>query len=341
LKLVVFGPERLGTLLENGEILDLNLAYTAYLSSRGVARAYAHAHATLPSNFQSFLEEGESAVEAAREAVDYVEERLERDVSGPRGEKILFKPEEVRIRAPLPSLASRIACAGANFYDHAANAYSMIKGVRITVEDIRREVEAGRHVPWGFWKFAHNVVGPEGEVIYPARSQRLDYEVEVAAIFGRAGKDIPEEEAMDYIFGYTILNDFSLRDQREQRGAFAFGKNFDTSVGFGPCIVLKDEIPDPHVLGMEFRVNGEVRQRGSMRDMIRKFPFWISYLTRDLTFYPGDMIASGTCAGTALDTSPRDAEGRTSPERFLKPGDVVEAEVERIGLLRNYIVRKT
>ncbi|MFB0543480.1 MAG: fumarylacetoacetate hydrolase family protein [Candidatus Bathyarchaeia archaeon] len=339
MKLVVFDSKKLGAVLGGGEIVDLNLAYATYLSRRGVNRPYAHAHATLPPTLQSFLEEGGRATAAAQEAVGYVEENLEKGVSGPRGEKVVFKPDEVRVRAPLPSLGSRIACAGANFYDHAAGAASM-RGVRVTVEDIRRDVEEGRHVPWGFWKFAHNVAGPEEEVVYPARTQRLDYEVEVAAVFGRAGKDIPEEVAMNYIAGYTILNDFSLRDRQEQRGSFAFGKNFDTSVGLGPCIVLKDEVPDPYVLRMELKVNDEVRQKGSMRDMIRKFPFWVSYLTRDLTFYPGDMIASGTCAGTAMDTTPRDAEGRTSPERFLKPGDVVEAKVEKIGTLKNYIVQK-
>ena len=339
LKLVVFNRNRLGAVLGNGEIVDLSLAYAAYLSGKGVSRPYAHAEASLPSNLQAFIEEGEPAIAAAREAIEHVETGLEKGIAGPRGEKIVYKPEEARIRAPLPSLAARIACAGANFYDHAAGAASM-RGTKVTVDDIKRDVEAGKHVPWGFWKFARNVAGPDEAVIYPAKTQRLDYEAEVAAIFGKAGKDISEAGAMDYIFGYTILNDYSLRDVREQQGSFTWGKNFDTSVGLGPCVVLKDEIPDPHVLGMELRVNGQLRQNGSMKDMIRKFPFWVSHLTKDFTFYPGDIISGGTCAGTAMDSSPRDAEGKTSPEKFLKPGDLVEAKVERIGTLRNRVVRK-
>jgi len=340
LKLVVFSPNRLGAILGKGEIVDLNLAYASHLKEEGLSRPYAHACSSLPSCLQAFIEEGETALCAAREAIEYVEKSLEKGIMAPRGEKIVYKPEEAHIRAPLPSLASRIACAGANFYDHAAGAASM-RGTKVTVDDIKRDVEAGKHVPWGFWKFARNVAGPDEAVIYPAKTQRLDYEVEVAAVFGKAGKDIPESEAMDYVFGYTILNDFSLRDVREQQGSFAWGKNFDTSVGLGPCVVTKDEIPDPYVLGMELKVNGQLRQNGSMKDMIRRFPFWISHLTRDFTFYPGDIISGGTCAGTAMDTTPRDAEGKTSPEKFLKPGDIVEATVEKIGTLRNKVTQKS
>jgi len=339
LKLVVFGPNKLGAILAEGDILDLNLAYAAYLSTKKVSRPYAHANAVLPSDLQCFLEEGDPARAAAIEAVGYAEKNLEKGFIGPKGEKIVLKPGEANIRAPLPSLASRIACAGANFYDHAAGA-EIVRGVKITVDDIKREVEAGKRPPWGFWKFARNVAGPDEPVVYPAKTQRLDYEAEVAIVFGRKGKDISEKDAMDYIFGYTILNDFSLRDVREQQGSFAWGKNFDTSVGLGPCIVTKDEIPDPYILEIQLRINGQTRQNGSMKDMIRKYPFWISHLTRDFTFYPGDIISGGTCAGTAMDTTPRDAEGKTSPEKFLKPGDTIEATIKKIGSLKNYVIKK-
>ena len=340
MKLIVFGPKRLGAILEKGEIVDLNLAYTTYLAMKGDSQSSAHAATILPPDLQSFLEEGNSAMTAAHEAIEFVKAHLEGDL-GPSGEKIVFKPEEVAVRAPIPSPSSKIANAGSNFYDHAAGVASMIRGTEVTPNEVKQNLEAGRHVPWGFWKFARNVVGPDGAVIYPARTQRLDYEVEIAAIFGRAGKDVSEKDAMNHIFGYTILNDFSLRDPQEaSRSHFVLSKNFDTSVGFGPCIVTKDEVPDPYNLAMKLRVNGQVRQNGSSRDMIRRFPFWISFLTRDLTFYPGDIVSSGTCAGTALDTSPRDAEGKTGPERFLKPGDVVEAEVEKIGVLRNRVTKK-
>jgi 2-keto-4-pentenoate hydratase/2-oxohepta-3-ene-1,7-dioic acid hydratase in catechol pathway len=336
MRLVVYGPNRLGCLLEDGSIIDLNLAYTALLDRRGVARPYAHACSQLPADLLGFIKEGDPAIRAAEEAVSFVGGG---GVEGPRGERLVFNPGEVKVRAPLPSFASRIAMAGANFYDHTAGAYSMIRGVKVTVEDIKRDVEEGRAPPWGFWKCARNVIGPDEPVIYPARTERLDYEVEVAAIIGKKGKDIPEDEAMNYVFGYTILNDISARDQANDRGFF-LAKNFDTSAPMGPCIVTADEVGDPHTLGMRLKINGVTRQDGSMRDMIRRFPFWISYLTRDMTIYPGDIICGGTCAGTAIDTSPRDAEGRTRPDNFIKPGDVIEAWVENIGVLRNPVVAK-
>lgn len=336
MRLVVYGPHRLGCQLENGSIIDLNLAYTAKLAQESTPRPYARACAILPADLQSFIEEGRPALVAAEEAVSFVSEG---NPIGPKGEKILFKSGEVKTHAPLPSLASRIAMAGANFYDHSAGVASMVQGRKITVDDVRRDVEQGRHQSWGFWKFARNVVGPDEPIIYPARTKRLDYEVEVAAVIGKRGKDISEEEALDHIFGYTIVNDISARDQTDDRGFF-LAKNFDTSVPMGPCIVTADELGDPHTLGMRLKVNGVTRQEGSMRSMIRPFPYWISLLTRDMTLYPGDIICGGTCAGTALDTSPRDAQGKTKPDYFLKPDDVIEAWVEKIGTLRNPVLAK-
>ena len=336
MKLVVFNSNGLGALLEDGSVVDLNSAYSALLASKGVNRPHAHACSRVPPSLLAFIEEGEAGLRAAEEAVSFVGEGVR---EGPGGERLVLKPGEARLAAPLPSLASRIAMAGANFYDHAAKAYSMIRGVSITKEDMRRDVEEGRSPPWGFWKSPRNVVGPDEPIVYPARTERLDYEVEVAAIFGRRGKDIMEEEAMDYIYGYTIVNDVSARDQPSDNGFF-LAKNFDTSTPMGPCIVTADELGDPHGLGLRLKVNGETRQDGSQEGMIRGYPFWISWLSRDMTFYPGDIICGGTCAGTALDTIPRDSEGRTKPDRFLKPGDVVEAWVEKIGTLRNPVIAR-
>ncbi len=336
MKLVVFDSSRLGALLEDGSIVDLNLARAALLSKSGIGRPYAHACIEVPSGLLAFIEEGEAGLKAATEAVSLVQGGV---TEGPRGENLLFKPGEAKIHAPLPSLASRIAMAGANFYDHAADVYSMIRGEKITKEDIRKQVESGQSPPWGFWKHPRNVVGPDEPIVYPDRTERLDYEVEVAAVFGREGRDIPEEDAMDYVYGYTIVLDMSLRDQPSDRGLF-LAKNFDTSTPMGPCIVTADEVGDPHKLRLKLKVDGEVRQDGTQEDMIRGYPFWISFLTRDVTFYPGDMICGGTCAGTALDTTPRDPDGKTDPARFLKPGQVVEAWVEKIGTLRNPVVEK-
>ena len=167
--------------------------------------------------------------------------------------------DEIKIYPPLPSLASRIAMAGANFYDHSAKAYTMIRGVEVTKEEIRKQVKEGVSPPWGFWKHARNVIGPEEPIVYPKRTDRLDYELEVAAVFGKMGKDISEEEAMEYIYGYTIVNDVSCRDQPVDRGLF-LAKNFDTSVPLGPFLVTADEIGDPHKLKMKLKINGEIRR---------------------------------------------------------------------------------
>ena len=336
MKLVLFGPKRLGALQEDGTIVDLNLAYATLLSHKGADSPYTRADAEVPSDMLAFIEEGDSALEATEEAITMVRGGV---VEGPRGERLACRYEDVKMHAPLPSLASRIAMAGANFYDHAVGAYTMIRGVKITKEEMKRQVEEGKSPPWGFWKQARNVIGPDEPIVYPARTERLDYEVEVAAVFGKKGKDIPENEAMDHIYGYTIVNDVSCRDQPGDRGLF-LAKNFDTSTPMGPCIVTADEVGDPHRLRLRLKIDGEVRQDATQEGMIRGYPFWISFLTRDMTFYPGDMICGGTCAGTAMDTTPRGPDGKTDPARFLKPGQVVEAWVEKIGTLRNRVVAK-
>jgi len=334
MKLVVFNSGRLGALLGNGSVVDLNSAYASMLESKGRTDPVSEASLKVPSDLLAFIEKCEEGLNSAREAIDYAMKRAD------RGGKLLYEPEEVSLEAPLPSLASRIAMAGANFYDHAADAFSKIRGENITQEDIKRQVEEGKNIPWGFWKQARNVIGPGGMVIHPGRTQRLDYELEVAAIIGKKGKDIPEEEALDYVYGYTIVLDMSCRDGGSgDRGLF-FAKNLDTSVPMGPCIVTADEVEDPHRLRLRLKVDGALRQDGTQEDMIRGYPWWISFLTRDLTFYPGDIVCGGTCSGTAMDQTPRDSEGRTDPALFLKPGQAIEATVEEIGTLEVSVVAK-
>ncbi|MGD2142569.1 MAG: fumarylacetoacetate hydrolase family protein, partial [Candidatus Bathyarchaeota archaeon] len=333
---VVFDGGKLGALQGDGTIIDLNLSYAAVLKDKGVTKPYAQADSAVPSDLLAFIQKGEEGLKAGLEAIEHVKNKF---TKGPKGDKLLYEAEEAKIEAPLPSLSSRIFMAGANFYDHAADVRSMFEGREVTKEEIKKQVEAGEHAPWGFWKFARNVIGPGEPIVYPERTERLDYEVEVAAIIGRKAKDAQYKEAMDYVYGYTMVLDMSLRDQPSDRGIF-LAKNFDTSVPMGPCLVTADEIEDPHRLGMRLKVNGEVRQDGNQEDMIRGYPFWISQLTRDMTLYPGDMICGGTCSGTALDTSPRDAQGRTKPDNFLKPGDLIEASVEGIGTITHKVVAK-
>jgi 2-keto-4-pentenoate hydratase/2-oxohepta-3-ene-1,7-dioic acid hydratase in catechol pathway len=261
---------------------------------------------------------------------------------GPRGEKLHYSADEVKLRAPLPSRASKIAMAGANFYDHSLDAGRSLRGdTTTTVEDLKRQVERGEYPAWGFWKHAGCVVGPDAEVPYPGRTQRLDYEVEVGAVIGKRCKDVPEEEAAGLIYGYTIVNDLSIRDGARRPGpdGLFYAKNFEGSAPMGPCIVTADELGDPYGLKMRQWVNGEPRQDGSMASIIRGFEWWLSHLTRDMVFYPGDVICGGTCSGTARDQTPV-KDGKTDPRLFLKPGDRLEAWVEGIGTLRTRIAAK-
>ncbi len=337
MKLVVYGPhKRLGSLLEDGSVVDINHAYAALLASRGKPNAYAKANAEAPSCLLAFIDEGGEGLKAAKKAVEYANKVKASEA----GEQLVFKADEVKIHAPLPSVATRIAMAGANFYDHSADVSEMM-GRPTSVEEIKKQVAAGTYNAWGFWKLTRNVVGPDAHVSYPARTQRLDYEVEVGAVIGRKGKDIKEEDAETYIYGYTIVNDLSIRDGPRMGGpdGFFFAKNFDGCAPMGPCIVTKDEIGDVYKLKLKQTVSGKVRQNGSMENMIRKYPWWIAWLSRDMCLHPGDIICGGTCSGTALDTSPV-IDGKTRPDNFLKVGDVLEAEVPGIGKLRTTIVAK-
>ena len=195
---------------------------------------------------------------------------------------------------------------------------------------------------WGFYKMGSNVSNPGEDVPYPSRTKLLDYEGEVALIIGKRGKDIRRADLLEHVFGFTLFDDFSLRDNMD-KGVLNFArvKNFQGSGALGPIVTLKDEAPDPQDIDFSTSVNGEVRQRGNTKDMIRGFGEWIEFLSADVELNPGDVIASGTCAGTAADSSKRDQDGSVRPERFLKAGDVVEVSSKRLGCtLRNRIVAK-
>ena len=337
MKLIIFGPnKRLGSWLDDGSVVDINRAYIALQASKGEPNPHAKADAEAPSCLLTFIELGEAGLEAAKKAIDYAK-NVKVSASS---EQLIFKSCDVKIHPPLPSAATRIAMTGANFYDHSVDVSRMM-GRPTTVEEIKKQVTAGTYNVWGFWKLASNVVGPDEYVPYPARTRRLDYEIEIGAVIGKRGKDVKEEDGENYIYGYTIVNDLSIRDDPRMSSldGFFFSKNFDGSAPMGPCLVTKDEIMDVYKLKLKQTVNGEVRQNGSMESIIRRYPFWIALISRDMYIYPGDIICGGTCSGTAFDTSPI-LDGKTKPDKFLKVGDILEAEVSGIGKLRTSIVAK-
>jgi 2-keto-4-pentenoate hydratase/2-oxohepta-3-ene-1,7-dioic acid hydratase in catechol pathway len=176
-------------------------------------------------------------------------------------------------------------------------------------------------------------VGHDSDVIWPPYAELMDFECELAMVIGRKGKDIPVERALDHIFGFTIFNDFSARDVQIVERPLGMGpmkgKDFDTGNVLGPWIVTRDEIGDPQNLKMEARVNGERWGGGNSKDMHHSFAAILAFVTRSETVHPGELIASGTVpTGCGLELG-----------RFLKPGDVIELEIEKIGVLRNRIVR--
>lgn len=177
-----------------------------------------------------------------------------------------------------------------------------------------------------------SVIGPEQDVMWPSYTHLLDYELEFGIVISRRGRNIPRERAAEYIFGYTIFNDFSARDAQEFEMTGPLGptkgKDFDTGNALGPWIVTADELPDPYALRMTARVNGEIWSEGNSRDMVHRFEDMIAHVSKDETLYPGEFFGSGTVGGGC----------GLELDRWLQPGDVVELEVEGIGILRNRVV---
>jgi 2-keto-4-pentenoate hydratase/2-oxohepta-3-ene-1,7-dioic acid hydratase in catechol pathway len=231
--------------------------------------------------------------------------------------------DRVRILAPIPRPARNVFCVGWNYADHFAEGKAF------------RGASAPQEVPEHpalFTKNAAAVVGPDAPVRHPGpHSDQLDWEAELAVVIGRPGRDIAEEGALAHVFGYTVGNDVSVRDVQRQRhgGQWSKGKSFDTHCPLGPWIVTADEIPDPQVLSISSRVNGETKQSSNTRYMVFTVPRIIAELSAGLTLEPGDVILTGTPSGVGF--------ARTPPE-FLRPGDVMEMEVEGIGTLRNPVV---
>lgn len=224
----------------------------------------------------------------------------------------------VTLLAPIPRPRKNIVCLGMNY---AAHAYESARA--------RGNPEVLPEYPVFFTKAPTCVTGPEGIVpLHQAVTSQLDWEVELAFVLGRTARDVSESEALDCVFGYTIMNDVSARDLQSRHQQFFRAKSLDGCGPLGPWIVTADEIPDPHALGLRLRLNGETMQDSNTGDQIFKIPQVISVLSHGMTLEPGDVFATGTPAGVGM--------GMT-PQRWLKDGDVMEAEIDGIGILRNTV----
>ena len=238
-----------------------------------------------------------------------------------------FRPEEageaiplsaVKLLAPIPRPRQDVICLGINYKAHADEA-----------EQYSTEFKKERPIPIYFSKRVTEAVGPEGFIeSHPGLVERLDYEAELALIIGKTARNVPAEQAAEYIFGYTVLNDVSARVLQTSHKQWYFGKSLDGFTPIGPCIVTADEIPFPPKLKISASVNGEPRQDSTTDLLITGIADIIAELSSGMTLLPGTIIATGTPSGVGMGFD---------PPRFLKSGDIVECAIEKIGTLRNTV----
>lgn len=257
---------------------------------------------TIPKlDMLSLIEQGDAGLDAARNAAGAVRSL-----------------KRTKLMAPIASPRRNVLCVGMNYAAHAAEGMRA-RGVPIVMPKI----------PVFFTKNTLAVIGPNDDISFHANATaQLDWEVELAVVIGKRGINIKAEDAMDHVFGYTVVNDVSARDRQAEHQQFFKGKSMDGTCPMGPWIVTTDEIPDPQNLRLTCRVNGIVKQDDHTSHMLFNIATTIAILSHGMTLEAGDVIATGTPAGVGF--------ARTPPE-FMVPGDVLESEIEQIGLLRNHI----
>jgi 2-keto-4-pentenoate hydratase/2-oxohepta-3-ene-1,7-dioic acid hydratase in catechol pathway len=229
--------------------------------------------------------------------------------SGP----VTYEPARTRLLPPVPD-PRKIICIGLNYRDHAAES-----GVPVPPEPVL------------FSKYPTTLIGHLDRIVLPRVSREVDYEAELVVVIGQGGKHISREQAREHIGGYTIGHDVSARDWQLNKPAkqWMAGKTFDTFAPTGPELVTPDEVPDPHNLGIRLRLNGQTMQDSSTSQLIFGVDELIAYLSQIVTLEPGDLIFTGTPPGVGM---------ARKPPVWLKPGDVVEVEIDGLGILRNSVI---
>jgi 2-keto-4-pentenoate hydratase/2-oxohepta-3-ene-1,7-dioic acid hydratase in catechol pathway len=239
---------------------------------------------------------------------------------GPNDETLIYSPGEVRLRTPIPNPPS--------IRDFYAFEQHVKAGFERRGEPMPQE---WYEIPVYYQTGHHNVIGTDEDVLWPKFTAKFDFELELAAVVGKQGTNIRASEAREYIAGFTIMNDFSARDvqRREMKVRLGPAKGKHWCIGLGPHLATRDEVPDPYNLKMIARVNGEQWSEGNSSTIFWKFEQMIEFLTEDDTIYPGDVIGSGTVGtGCGLELN-----------RWVQPGDVIELEIESLGVLRNRVVK--
>jgi 2-keto-4-pentenoate hydratase/2-oxohepta-3-ene-1,7-dioic acid hydratase in catechol pathway len=300
------GIQRPGLLGDDGRIIDLPAAIVSARDQRALLF-----EGTVPGDLLGLIEAGDAILEAAELMAGLAKEgRLERAI---------LDAGECRLLAPIPRPAKNVFCVGRNYAAHVSEGAKARKTKDVLPEH-----------PQFFTKPPTAVTGPNAPIrLDPRVTEKLDYEVELAVVIGRRGRDIPAAEADDYIFGYTIANDVTARDLQRRHDQWFKGKGLDGSCPLGPYIVTRAQMPDVGALSITLSVNGEPRQDGNTRDLIFPIPVIIEALSLGMTLEPGDIISTGTPSGVGY---------AMDPPRFLKAGDEVTCRIEGIGTLTNRIV---
>jgi acylpyruvate hydrolase len=299
--------QRFGARLGDSFVVDLEAATQARLADEGAGLA----HKLPPPDALGFIAAGEGALQAALDALRFVQAK--RATGGDT--QSIWPLDRIVLDAPLPN-PGKIIAAGKNFVEHMAEMTSVANPVR----------------PVAFAQMNSTLIGAGATIPIPPETEKLDYEVEVAVIIGKPAFMVAPADALDHVFGYTIFNDLSARDlyRSEQAvGIPLLGKNLAGFAPMGPHIVTRDEIPDPSSLALRTRVNGELRQNSTLKSMLFGIPELISWWSR-IGLEPGDILTTGTPSGVAAGRKPGETPW------WIRPGDVVEVEVDSIGTLRTF-----
>ena len=254
----------------------------------------------LPEDILDFLAAGEPTRQQAARVVAGI------------GDAHVLDQQTARLGPPIPR-PGKILCIGINYKDHIEETNS----------------ETPEH-PVVFSKYANAIIGPQDPIQLPAVSRMVDYEAEFAVVMGRTARNVSRAEALDYVGGYTILYDVSARDYQKRTSQWVMGKSPDTFAPIGPVVVTADAIPDPHTLDIKLRLNGKEMQSSNTRQLLFTVNDLIQDITSLITLEPGDIISTGTPGGVGM---------AREPQVLLKPGDVVEVEIENIGVQVNPVIQ--
>ncbi len=307
MKLITFkvaGSTRIGAVV-NENVVDLNAAYEALQDSQGKIRSKQIAEAYVPNDMTGFLQGGKESMQSANEAINFALENNEY-----KGRTLVYAKNDVKVGAPVPE-PGKMICVGHNYREHI--------------------LEMGRQIPEFpvvFAKFSNTVIGPEDDIPFFPISEQLDYEAEFAFVIGKRARNVSQEEALDYVAGYTIVNDVTYRDIQRRTIQWLQGKTVEGTAPMGPWLITTDELKNPSGLEVVLTVNGEERQHTNTANLVFSVQYLVEFLSNLMTLEPGDVILTGTPGGVGV---------AMDPPSFLKDGDVVSISIDGVGVLENKV----